>query len=74
MAAAYHWPGAWGVVNTADLLQFCHRLWGKPFLWERGLLVDELEGLLEVLKAEETPFDKDRFARMWRDVVLAPIW
>jgi hypothetical protein len=48
-------------------------LWRKPFLRE-GLLVDELEGLLEVLKAEETPFDKDRFARMWRDVVLAPIW
>jgi hypothetical protein len=48
-------------------------LWGKPFLRE-GLLVDELEGLLEGLKAEETPFDKDRFAGMWRDVVLAPIW
>jgi len=30
--------------------------------------VDELEGLLEVLKAEETPFDKDRLrgcGEMW---------
>jgi hypothetical protein len=52
----------------------CHQLWGKPFLRERELLMNELHGLLGEPKVEETPFDEDRFVRMWKDVVTALIW
>ena len=52
----------------------CHQLWGKPFLRERELFVNELHSLLADPKPKEAPFDEDRFARMWLDVVTALIW
>ncbi len=46
----------------------------EPFLRKCEWLIHELHGLLAEPRPEETPFDEDRFARVWWDGVMVLIW